>query len=514
MRAANPIIPADFPDPDVIRVGRTYYMASTTMHFMPGAAILRSRDLANWELVSHAYETLDGTPGQRLEDGASAYGQGMWAPSLRHDGRTFHLCFVANDTRRTYLYRAEDPAGPWRKSLIEGFYHDCSLLFDDDGRTYLFHGNTEIRVTELDAGLGGPKAGGLDRVVVRDRPGRRLGYEGSHAYKIGGRYYLFLIHWLSDGSGRRTQACFSSDSLDGEFLGGDVLDDDLGFFDQGVAQGGIVDTPEGDWYAMLFQDRGAAGRMPILLPLRWEGATPVLGDRGRVPLSLEFPSLDPGYAHTPFARSDDFRYLPGPDGAIKLDPRWEWNHEPRADLWSVDAERGELKLVSGKLSENPTRAVNTLTQRAAFPACAAEVAIDGSGLRDGDFAGICALQGRWAMLAIAREGDRFFAVMKANPGEAVFEMGRTMDLYPGVEFARVPLAGPRAEFRAELDFGGLRDEASFSLRRDGEWTRLGPVHRLRFDLDHFCGCRFGLFLYSTRRPGGEARFSAFDYRLP
>lgn len=511
MAPTNPLLNSDFPDPDVIRVGDAYYMVSTTMHFMPGGVILRSYDLRNWEILSYVYETLDGTPGQRLEDGASAYGQGMWAASLRCSRGTFYVCFVANDTGKTYLYRSESLEGPWRKNYVEGFYHDCSLLFDDDSRTYVTYGNREIWLTELNDELTGPRPGGLHRVIVRDDPGTMLGYEGSHFYKIGGRYYVFFIHWLSDGSKRRTEACFSCDSLAGEFTGGDVLDDDMGFHNQGVAQGGIVDAPDGTWYAVLFQDRGAVGRIPVLVPLRWEDGFPVLGVDGKAPLEVETASSRPGHRYAPFVASDDFSYRPGPDGRVRLNPAWQWNHEPRQDLWSV--ERGELKLVSGKVSENLTRAVNTLTQRSVYPRCRASVRLDASGLRDGDYAGICALQGRYAMAAATRRGKDLFLVMANRPGEAIYEMGKTLDLAPGEECASVPFFGGAVELRAELDFADMRDEAVFSYKEGGEWKRIGPAHKLRFGLDHFVGCRFGLFLYSTKTVGGSARFGRFEYKI-
>jgi len=509
MTTTNPLLRSDFPDPDLIRVGETYYMVSTTMHFMPGAAILRSYDLRNWEIFSYVYQTLDGTPGQRLEDGASAYGQGMWAASLRFRDGTFYVCFVANDTGKTYLYRSESMAGPWRKGTIEGFYHDPSILFDDDGRTYIVYGNREIWLTELNEQLTAPEPGGLHRVIVRDDPKTMLGYEGSHFYKIDGRYYVFFIHWLSDGSKRRTEACFSSDSLTGEFSGRDVLDDDMGFHNQGVAQGGIVDTPDGRWYAVLFQDRGAVGRIPVLVPLAWRDGFPVLGVGGKAPLDVDAVSSRPEHKYAPVVVSDDFRYAPGPDGRISLNPAWQWNHEPRDDLWSVGGR--ELKIVSGKLSENLTRAVNTLTQRSVYPRCSASVLLDASGLRDGDYAGICALQGRYAMVALTRRGKDLFIVMRNRPGEAIFDMGKTLDLDPGQECACVPFFGGAAELRAELDFTDMRDEAAFSYKQGGRWTRIGPTHRLRFGLDHFVGCRFGLFLYSTKAVGGAARFSRFEY---
>ena len=111
----NPVIWSDYPDIDVICVEDTYYMVSTTMHFMPGAVILRSYDLCHWEILSYVFDTLDSTEGQTLSDGMGVYGKGMWAASLRYYKGVFYVCFVANDTGRTYLYQAENICGPWKK---------------------------------------------------------------------------------------------------------------------------------------------------------------------------------------------------------------------------------------------------------------------------------------------------------------------------------------------------------------------------------------------------------------
>lgn len=135
------------------------------------------------------------------------------------------MCFVANDTGKTYLYTAKEVSGPWEKHQIEGFYHDCSLFFEDDGSVYLMYGNRDIYLTELAEDLSGPKEGGLHRRVLSDTDDYGLGFEGSHLYKIQGRYYAFFIHWPKGGNGRRQQACYVADSLTGEFKGGNVLDD-------------------------------------------------------------------------------------------------------------------------------------------------------------------------------------------------------------------------------------------------------------------------------------------------
>ena len=288
MKEINPLTRLDYPDVDVIRVEDTYYMVSTTMYFMPGCEILRSYDLVHWEHAAFVYDRLDSTPEQCLQ-GGNIYGQGMWAASLRYHKGTYYVCFVANDTGKTYLYTANQVEGSWKKQIVEGFYHDCSLLFDEDDKVYIVYGNRNIRLTRLKEDLSGPMPGGLDRIVVRDAEGDFLGYEGTHFYKINGKYYLFFIHSLQK-EWKRVEACFVSDSLEGEFVGGDILNDDMGYCNQGVAQGGIVDTPEGRWYAVLFQDRGAVGRIPVLIPMSWENDVPVLGKDGKIPAEFAVSS--------------------------------------------------------------------------------------------------------------------------------------------------------------------------------------------------------------------------------
>lgn len=512
----NPLTGLDYPDPDVIRVDDVYYMVSTTMYFMPGCELLRSYDLVNWEHVAYVYDRLDSTPGQTLTGEENSYGQGMWAATLRYHKGCFYIVFVANDTHKTYLYTAERVEGPWKKGNIEGFYHDCSLLFDDDGKIYLAYGNRDVRLVQLRDDLSGPLEGGLTRLLVSDGDNPMLGYEGTHFYKINGKYYLFFIHSLRN-EWKRVQACFVSDSIDGEFRGGDILNDDMGYCNQGVAQGGIVDTPDGRWYSVLFQDRGAVGRIPVLVPLTWENGFPVLGDGGRVPETFAVGSTRPGYAYEPLVQSDDFRGAPELSeeeqarrfGTFGLRSVWQFNHEPELSLVDWKKERGELWLRTGKLCRSVLQARNTLTQRMSYPCCAGEVTVDVSRLKDGDCAGICALQGCYGFVGVARRQGRNYIVMRSLEAADA-----SMQEYSGNarEWAAVPLEESRVRLKIEADFTGMKDEAVFYYRNGGSWERIGIPHKLYFKLDHFTGCRFGLFVYATERTGGAAGFSDFVYK--
>lgn len=505
----NPIIWADYPDLDVIRVKDTYYMVSTTMHFMPGCVILCSYDLINWEVATYVYDTLDDTFGQRLEGKNQIYGRGMWAASLRYYNNKFYVCFVANDTKKTYLYTATEITGKWTKQIIEGFYHDCSLLFDDDKKVYIIYGNTDIHITELKEDLSGPKPNGLDKIILTETEEYDLGYEGSHFYKINGKYYAFFIHMLKS-KGRRTEACFVSDTLDGKFIGGEVFDDDMGYKNSGIAQGGIVSTPDGKWYAMLFQDRGAVGRTPVIVPIHFENDIPVFDKKA--PQHIEINSTRPEYEYTPMVGDDDFIYEPDSDGKINLKKIWQWNHNPNGRLWSV-TKNGTYRIKSGKISKNLNFAVNTLTQRAMGPKCEGTVTLDGSELKNGDYAGICFLISTYGLIALTKEKDRYYLAMLARDSDDKSIFGNLVDDEPGTEYERILLDGSKVTLKAKGDFTNGKDECEFYYLNEMKWKKLGVTHNMVWKMDYFVGCRLGLFLFSTKEFGGIAEFSKFKYNI-
>ncbi|MCR5566341.1 MAG: glycoside hydrolase 43 family protein [Clostridiales bacterium] len=486
----NPLTGMDYPDPDVIRVGDTYYMISTTMHFFPGAVILRSHDLIRWEICSYLYETLEHTPGETLEGEQTAYGHGMWAASLRYRAGRFYVIFIAHEWPKTFLFTAENIEGPWTKQYIDGIYHDPSLLFDDDGRIYIVYGNREICLTELKEDISGPKPGGVDRIILRDAPGGPLGYEGSHLYKINGKYVLFLIHsrlreWF------RTEACFITDDLEGVWAGGDVLYSDLDGLHSGAAQGGIVDTPDGRWFAVLFQDRGAVGRIPVLVPVTWnQYGFPVFGE---VTKEVSNACTRPDWTPQPLFAGDDFT-------SPALKNVWQFNHEPRAGCWETG--NGAYVIRTDKVSRTLEFARNTLTQRTVLPGCTAEVTLDASSVRPGDVAGLCLLIGSYGLIGVTREKEGYALVMKARKPREQEEH----------EYARIPWNKKEARLRASVRFAGHEGIVQFEYLEGEAWKPLGPVHTMAFALDHFTGCRFGLFLYATEETGGSASFSGFTYR--
>ncbi|GIP43595.1 hypothetical protein J45TS6_20540 [Paenibacillus sp. J45TS6] len=284
--ANNPIIWADVPDPDVIRVDDAYYMTSTTMHMNPGVPIMKSVDLVHWDIVNYVYDILDETDNQRLSNNENEYGKGSWASSLRYHNGKYYVVFSSSTTGKTYIYQTTDiENGPWTHSTLP-FYHDMSLHFDDDGRVYLVYGGGDIRIVELNSDATAVKEDGMNKIIIKDSSlvaGSNVGLpaEGAHIQKINGKYYISLITWPSGGM--RTQLVFRSDTIDGPYEGKVVLKD------EGIAQGGLVDTVSGDWYAFLFGDRGSVGRIPYLVPVTWENDWPAFGVNGKVPTELSLP---------------------------------------------------------------------------------------------------------------------------------------------------------------------------------------------------------------------------------
>lgn len=542
----NPILKMDYPDPDVIRVGNAFYMITTTMHFMPGAEILKSYDLINWEHETYIYDKLDSTDAQRLEGNGHVFGKGMWAATIRFHENVFYILFVCNDTQKTYLYKSNKGelgdenseeldmnSLTWTKSTVEGFYHDASLLFDD-GKIFIVYGNTDIYLTELNSEMTGPKPGGVNKVILTDKGNPQLGYEGSHLYKIDGRYYLFLIHSKWD-RWRRVEACFMADTLEdlinGNLKGGDVFDDDMGFRNSGIAQGGIVEGPDGIWNAIMFQDSGAIGRIPVVVPVSF-GADgyPVFGvenpepEKNRIaPKILNLPTLKTGVEYKPLVGSDDFRYNPEETflkdkkeyGSFGFKSMWQFSHEPDMDLVKCDSEIGCVWITTDKLATNIYHARNVLTQRMIFPECSAEVTLDVSKLKDGDAAGLVAFQGNYAWVGVRKEAGRAKAVMCSftNTSGDVWNLSDepgTIEESIDIDSDTIRLR-LTAKFDDVSDFKDAQDVAICEIDLGQGYRQIGTAHQLTFRLDHFTGCRFGLFVYSEEEAGGSAGFLDFKY---
>lgn len=539
----NPIIWADVPDVDVIRVENTFYMVSTSMHSMPGCPIMKSRDLVHWEIAHYVFDSFEDNPGHNLENRKGIYGNGSWAASLRFHEGYYYLAFNCNDTHHFYIYRTENiERGGWQQwAKLDQFFHDPALFFEEDGTPYVIYGCGDIRIVELKKDLSGLQEGGVNQYLLHT-PRENIGLpcEGGHAYKINGMYYLLYIEWPKQGNGNgfRREVCYRSQKLLGPYERKVVLDDDMGYMRQGIAQGCIFDTPSGDWVAMLFQDHHAVGRIPYLIPVTWEDNWPVMGVNGKAPESFtvtiqstndsaeqKTESLydsaeqmtesanDPAeqMKETPKDReisqecaslviSDDFNHAEN-----KLALQWQWNHNPDNALWSFTERPGFLRLKTGRLVQKGiVQARNTLTQRTVGPSCYAVTRIELNGLLPGDCAGLTALQGQFGLIGIRKSLEGSCDVVMCENGGDYFETV--------VE----SLAWPHSQIYLKItfDFELSKDCADFFYSEDGEqWLKLGRTLQMRYTLDHFMGYRIGLYCYATLNAGGYADFDFFDIQV-
>lgn len=492
--SSSNIIMADFPDPDVIRVDETYYMVSTTMHMMPGCVILRSYNLLDWEFCSYVFDEIDKTSGQQLLDNKGIYGKGMWAASLRYNNGIFYVSFVCNDTGKTYLYTSENIQGPWKKQIIPGFYHDMSILFDDNDRVFIVSGNMKIYLQEMESDFSGPKKGGISKIIIQDSPDNVwLGYEGSHFYKINGKYYIFVIN-MPKGK-MRTETCFVSDNVDGPYTPCNILCSDLGGWKSGCAQGGIVQANDGQWYGILFQDHGALGRIPVLVPVHFnEEGSPVF--ENPVPAQVTVADNRPDYVYEPLF-SNDF-----------TSSAWQWNHTPNLSL--VERTSNKLTIRTDKTVTNVTQAANTLSERTFTEHCYASVCVDGSQLNDGDFAGICALEGEYGFIALTKDEGKYFITL-AEHAKKDSNMGK-IDNLPSVVKQKIPTENTQISFKIEYFLSKNEQFAKFfyKINDNSDFLEVGKI-KLKYTLDQFMGVRTALFCYSTLQSGGKGTFTNYNF---
>lgn len=487
--AANPIIWADVPDVAVIRVGDTYYMSSTTMHMSPGLPIMRSKNLVDWEMVGYAYDRLVENDAMNLENGRNSYGRGSWASSLRYHDGVYYASTFSSTSGRTHIYRTRDiEKADWHEFSFAPSLHDHSLFFDDDGRVYMLYGAGDLRLVELRKDLSGMKEGGFNDVIIPNASsvaGRNIGLqaEGSQLLKIKGRYYVMNITWPRGGM--RTQIVHRADRITGPYEGRVVLQD------KGVAQGCLIDTTEGKWYAALFQDNGAVGRSPWLVPVRWEDGWPVLGIDGKAPVALDIEDEQEGPGN--LVTGDEFNRKPGE----ALPPAWQWNHNPDGRYWSVGERKGYLRLTTGRVDKDVLGARNTLTQRTFGPVSSAAIKIEVNGMKHGDRAGLIALQRRYGFVGVSMDSG----------GKSIVMVSSESDRPKVIE--SFPLKQESVCLKIECDFRDRTDKAYFYYSLDGEsWRSIGAVLQMAYTLPHFMGYRFGLFNYATETAGG---FVDFDY---
>ena len=491
MKITNPVIKMDMPDIDIIRENGYFYMVSTTMFFMPGGPILRSKDLKNWEIVSYIFDKIADNDIYELKNGKNAYGSGQWATSLvKHNGM-FYAAFASNDMKKTYIYFTDDiEKSFWDRTELDGVYHDMSFLFWQ-GHSYFVYGNGDIHIIELEDDLKSIKAGGLNKLLLSTpKDGIMLRCEGCRAYVKDGFIYLCFIEWPKEGEGnsRRREICYRSTSLEGPFERKVIFDDDMGYRNCGIAQGVLIDAGD-KWFSMLFQDHGAVGRIPYLLPMSWQDGWPVIGVDGKAPCEFEIEVAEAKTA--PLVISDSFNHSEN-----KLPLQFQWNHNPIDDAWSFTERPGYLRLKNKQVCDGLLTARNTLTERTVTPKSVYTIEGDFSNLKDGDYAGLAAFMGEYGQIGVTKDDGQLYLFMTSkSEGEKRVAVSDV----PSFDASRVFL-------RIVFDFAG-DDKAYFYYSADGEsFVSIGDALNMQYTLDLFVGYRIGIFSYATKELDGMVDF--------
>jgi len=509
---SNPLFYDEFADPDIVRVGSDFYLTGSSMHAMPGIPVLHSRDLVNWEFESYALDKLDLGPEFRLEDGKNIYGQGIWAPSFRYHDGTFYI-FANVNGKTTQIFHARSPRGPWTHTQMKRSFHDLSVLFDDDGKVYVVWDYADVHIAQLNADLT-DIVPGTERLLISREAG--MG-EGHHFYKIQGKYYL-VDAWYN---GVMRLPVARADKLTGPWevnrnisageQFGQVLGWRLSTFRpplttkppyeiatpdasasaigrMAIHQGGIVDTPTGEWWGVSMGEENAIGRVVTLSPITWVDGWPYFGlpgNLGRTPRIWVKPNTGTvEKPHAPYQRNDNF-------SEPQLQPVWQWNHVPVDGKWSLTERPGYLRL-HALAADDIWHARNTLTQRSIGPRSIPTTLLDASQLRPGDVAG----------LALLIQPDAWIGVERTNGGLGLVQHdGQTM------QDQHISLPASRAWLRTDCDFNSQLAQFSYSV--DGmAFHNIGQAFRMVGIGVTFQGVRYALF--SFHRGEGEAGFADFD----
>ncbi|MFF5215897.1 RICIN domain-containing protein [Micromonospora sp. NPDC000442] len=493
----NPVVWQDFADVEVIRVGEVYYMTASTMHYSPGAPILRSYDLVNWEFAGHSVPRLDFGTKYDLPAGQQAYVEGIWASTLnyRPSNQTYYWAGCINFAQ-THIYTATAVDGTWsRHATLPQCYYDAGMLIDDNDTMYVAYGNGTISVAQL-------SADGRSQVraqQVYQTPSSIGTLEGARFYKRNGAYYIWLTR---PANGQYVLK--STNGPFGPYEQRQVLLNMQGPISGGGVphQGGLVQLPNGSWYYMAFTDAYPGGRMPTLAPITWtaDGWPQVQTVNGA--WGVNYPNPLPLRPVKPLTGVDTF-------AGTTLGPQYEWNHNPDNSRWSVN---NGLRLQTATVTNDLYRARNTITHRIQGPTSTGTVEIDYSTMRDGDRAGLAMLRDVSAWIGVRRDNGATRVVMTNG-----LNMNSNWDTSStGSEIASAAVSGGRIWLRANADIRpGTGRQARFSYSTDGvTFVPLGNALTLNNNWTFFMGYRFAVFNYATQALGGAVTVRRFELATP
>ena len=491
-RYKNPVLFADYSDPDVIRVGRDFYMVASSFNTMPGIPVLHSRDLVNWTIIGHVYDRL----GLEKYD-KPAHGEGSWAPSIRFHDERFYVYFCTPHDG-LFVATADDPSGPWELHRVADveLWEDPCPLWDSDGHAYLVRG--KVRANILYIHRMSPDGRRLldNGTVVYHDTRRQPVIEGPKFLKKDGYYYV-----LAPAGGVRTgwQTVLRSKDIYGPYEDKIVLHQGPTAVN-GPHQGGLVELESGEWWFAHFQDRGLYGRIVHLQPVVWQDGWPLMGEDvdgdgiGEPVAEWTKPNVGAEHPLSIPQTSDDFD-----DGALGL--QWQWHANPKDAWYSLTANPGHLRLHAVRnLTQNGNLwfVPNLLLQKFSAPSFTVTTRIRFQPERPNERSGLVVMGRQWSFVALTNTED-----------------GIRLGMFTGTydknkdgteEIESIALDGSVAWLRVQVDDGG---ECRYSYSRDGKtFTPIGT--RVTATPGVWIGAKVGLFNVNPNIEGSDG-YADFDW---
>jgi beta-xylosidase len=500
----NPVLFADYSDPDLIRAGDDFYLTASSFNCVPGLPVLRSKDLVNWTLVGHAIQEFD-----YGNFDVPQHGNGVWAPSLRfHDGQ-FYIYYGDPDFG-VFMTQTTNPAGPWRPLVrvrqARGWI-DCCPFWDDDGGAYLVHAFAASRAgfaNVLHLNRMSPDGASLldeGKLIIDGAAAGLTTLEGPKMYKRNGYYYILAPEGGVTGG---SQMAFRSTNIYGPYEQKKVLAQG-GTQINGPHQGGWVLLKSGESWFVHFQDRGPYGRVTHLEPIRWVGDWPLMGTNqdsqgvGEPVRIFKKPDVGATFPVEVPQTSDDF-------GSPSLGLQWQWQANPKPQWASLTARPGWLRLNAVPMPAGASSlwlVPNLLLQK--FPAeqFIVTARLDTSRLSIGDEAGLVIMGMDYSYLAVEKTaaGSRLTKVVCHNANSGGKE----------VEESAADSPGDLVFLRVKVSPGAVCDFASGPDGR--EFNPIGRAFQAR--AGRWIGAKAGLFCLSksTASPSGAADFDWFRFEI-
>lgn len=486
----NPVIPSDYSDIDCIRVGEDYYAISSTFQFSPGMTLLHSKDLVNWEICGNAIYDLTQISEELNWTRMNRYGRGVWAGTLRYHNGRFYLFFGTPD-EGFFMTSAADPKGPWEPLtclLREPGWDDCTAFWDEDGRAYFagthFLDGYKTYIFDMS-----PDGRSIDRSSAR-LVNEGSGREASKLIKVGGWYYLVF----SEHKGRKGRYVMAKRAR--TITGPYTEERQLSYACREANepnQGGIVEGKDGKWYFLTHHGTGDwSGRIVSLLPVTWVNEWPVIGEMAT---SDTIGSMKWGGAIP--AKSGHKLYIARSDGFKDrtLAPQWQWNYQPRSDMFSLTERKGWLRLKAFRpLRSNQLKyAGNTLTQRCfRTPENNVVIKMDIANMTDGQKSGLCHFSITHAAIGVVVEDGKRYIEYRKNDS-----IVRGEQLTANVIWLKT--------------VWGLDGLSTFSYSINGkDYIFFGEPYQLAWG--HYRGDRIGIYCFNDREDTGYVDVDYLEYK--